>query len=51
MPSVVIPENCIICGKPVTDINEGDVPFHVECWVKKIHEGDEVYSESETPKK
>jgi hypothetical protein len=35
--AVVSKPKCLICGKPVEDIDPLDVPFHVECWVEKIH--------------
>ncbi len=25
---------CIYCSKPVEDVSEGDIPYHVECAMK-----------------
>jgi DNA-directed RNA polymerase subunit RPC12/RpoP len=30
--------NCLVCGKPVEDISEIDVPYHVECVLKNLEE-------------
>ena len=36
--AIVSKPKCLICGEPVEDIGPLDIPFHVECAVKQIHE-------------
>ena len=36
--AMVSKPKCLICGELVEDIGPLDVPFHVECAVKLIHD-------------
>ncbi len=29
-------DNCMFCHKPIEDLPEGDIPYHVECAIEHI---------------